>query len=376
MSDPAPGPWSRAGALALAAASGHPVLDLSLGIPPDSPPALAMAGPEPSDLTNYPATAGSPRFRAAGRDYLARRFGVAVPVDAVAPCVGAKECVATLPALLRHRTTGHRDTVLVPALSYPPYRAGAEFAGLRVWRVPTDEQGRMDVAALPTEVAERAVCLFVTSPGNPTGLSEPLPVIAEWGRRHDVPVVSDEAYAELCWAGPPRTVLATGIAGVLAVHSLSKRSHVPGLRVGLLAGDPELVRTVVGWRREVGLISPGPAQRVAADLLADDAHADVQRERHQHRVHGLVTLLRDIGVECRPPEGGMFVWARAPEGSGRQWADRLAAEYAIVTTPGDVYGPTGADHVRLAAVVDPALLRERLAPVRSRFPADQEKSRR
>ncbi|MGW4464802.1 pyridoxal phosphate-dependent aminotransferase [Micromonospora sp. NPDC004704] len=356
--------WDRAAAWTLAVGSGRPVLDLSLGIPPDPPPALATVRLRPEDLTGYPPTAGTPEFRVAARDYLARRFGAAVPVDAVAPCAGVKECVAMLPALLRNPMAPHRDTVLVPALSYAPYRAGAEFAGLRVLRVPTDQHGRMDVTALTPEVAGRAVCLFVTSPGNPTGIVEPLPAIATWGRRHGVPVISDEAYAELTWAGPPRTVLTTGLDGVLAVHSLSKRSHVPGLRAGLLAGDPALVAAVVRGRRDLGLIPSGPAQHIAATLLADDEHVRVHLARHRQRLEGLVALLRDLDVDVRPPEGGMFAWARAPGGSGRRWADRLAAGYGIVTTPGEVYGQAGAAHVRLAAVVDPDLLRDRLAPAR------------
>jgi acetylornithine/N-succinyldiaminopimelate aminotransferase len=350
-------PWSRSAALALAAASGRGVLDLSLGLPPDPPPDLALELPEPADLTNYPPTVGTPQFRGAARDYLSRRFGVTVPDDAVAPCAGAKEGVATLPALLR---VDERDTVLVPALSYAPYRAGATFAGLRVERVPVDERGRMDVEALPAGLARRTVCLFVTSPSNPTGELEPLGAIAEWGRRHDVPVVSDEAYAELTWTGRPRTVLASGLRGVLAVHSLAKRSHVPGLRAGLLAGDPDLIARIVPQRRELGLILSAPAQRLAARLLADDAHVTVQRERNRRRVHGLISVLTEAGLAVTAPEGGLFAWVRAPGGSGRQWADRLAADHGIVATPGEVYGPSGASHVRLAAVADPALIRDRL----------------
>lgn len=352
-------PWSRPGALTLAAASGWPVLDLSLGLPSDPPPDLAIKPPSPTDLTEYPPTAGTAQFRASARDNLARRFGVTLPDDAVAPCAGAKECLSTLPALLREPDTG-RDTVLVPALSYPPYRAGAALAGLRVERVPIDGEGRMDVGALPHELARRAVCLFVTSPSNPTGGLEPLPGIAAWGRHHRVPIISDEAYAELTWTGPPRTILAAGLTGVLAVHSLSKRSHVPGLRAGLIAGDPGLLSRVVAQRRELGLVPSLPAQRMAAMLLADDAHVTVQRERNRRRVQAIIAELNVAGQLVRFPDGGLFVWVRAPGGSGRRWAHRLAADHGIVVTPGDVYGPLGAGYARLAAVAEPDLIHDRL----------------
>lgn len=356
-------PWSRTAALKLASDSGQAVLDLSLGLPPDPPPDVALERPQAADLTSYPPTAGTTRFRDTARDYLNRRFGVTVPDGAVAPCVGAKEGVATLPALLRRNG---RDTVLLPALGYAPYRAAAVFAGLRVERVPVDGRGCMDVGALPGGTAQRAVCLFLNSPSNPTGHLEPLATIAEWGRHHDVTVISDEAYAELTWTGPPRTVLESGLHGVLAVHSLSKRSHVPGLRAGLLAGDPVLLGRVVAQRRELGLIASGPAQRLAARLLDDDTHVTVQRERNRVRVLGLISALTEAGLAVPAPAGGLFAWVAAPGGSGRQWADHLATELGIVATPGEVYGPSGTSHVRLAAVADPDLIRDRLIPLASR----------
>ena len=137
---------------------------------------------------------------------------------------------------------------------------------------------------------------------------------------------------------------------------------MPGLRAGLLAGDPTLVSAVIQGRRDLGLIPSGPAQHTAATLLADDEHVRVQLDRHRRRLDGLVAVLSDLGLDVRPPEGGMFAWVRAPGGSGRRWAARLAADHGIVVTPGAVYGPAGTAHARLAAVVDPSLLHDRLTP--------------
>ncbi|MEU3495158.1 aminotransferase class I/II-fold pyridoxal phosphate-dependent enzyme [Kitasatospora cineracea] len=363
---------SREELLRLAAGSGLPVLDLSLGVPADPSPADPLpadpAPPAPSARpapAAYPASAGSEVLRTAAAGYLHRRFGVRVPVEAVAACVGTKEFISTLPLFLREiRGDDARDTVLIPALCYPTYEYGARLAGLRVHRVPVDGRLRMRLDLLPAAVVGRALCLWVNSPANPTGTVEPLDRIAAWGRARGVPVLSDEAYAEATWAHPPRTVLAGGLSGVLAVHSLSKRSHAPGLRVGFYAGDPHLVAELVPRRRAAGLMAGSASQARAAALLDDDAHALAQRERNARRVAGLVAELDRAGLPCRPPGGGLFAWVAAPDGRGTAFARRLAAEAGLVVMPGAEYGPGGGGHVRIAAVHDPAAVAARLALLR------------
>ncbi|GAA2189700.1 pyridoxal phosphate-dependent aminotransferase [Micromonospora lupini] len=354
------GPPSREELLDLARGSGSALLDLSLGVPADPPPPTAggSSGQEPA---GYPPSAGTEELRLAAAGYLRRRFGVALAPDAVAACAGAKEFISTLPLFLRDAglVPPGRDTVLIPRLCYPAYENGARLAGFATYRVPADDDHRMRPDLLPASVRDRALCLWVNSPSNPTGALEPLDTLVDWGRRYGVLVVSDEAYTESTWCGSPRTALAHGVDGVLAVHSLSKRSNSPGLRVGFYAGDPAVVGRLVPCRRAAGLMAGAVAQRSAAYLLGDDEHARVQYERGATRVADLVRLLTANGAAARSPDGGFFVWTAAPDGDGDAWARSLAGRAGIVVMPGGAYGPAGRGHVRFAAVRDIAEITSR-----------------
>jgi aspartate/methionine/tyrosine aminotransferase len=186
-----------------------------------------------------------------------RRFAVSVDPGHIAACIGTKEFVGTLPQWLKLRRP-ERDTVLYPAVSYPTYEMGAILAGCRAIAVPLNEHGGLDLGAIRAEDVDRALVLWVNSPSNPTGALDDLGAAAAWGRSVGVPVFSDECYAEFTWEGPARSILQHGTQGVVAVHSLSKRSNLAGLRVGAFAGDPELVAYLSEVRKHVGLMVPGP----------------------------------------------------------------------------------------------------------------------
>jgi aspartate/methionine/tyrosine aminotransferase len=204
----------------------------------------------------------------------------------------------------------------------------------------------------------------VNTPGNPTGALDDLGAAAAWGRAHGVPVLSDECYVEFTWAGPPRTILQHGAEGVLAVHSLSKRSNLAGARAGFYAGDPHLVHYLAELRKHAGFMVPGPVQAAAVAAWADDVHVDEQRERYRHRLSTMRTALAGIGVEAPAPDGAFYLWAPAPDGDAWALTRRLATEGGALVSPGEFYGPGGAGHVRVA-VVQPddriELVAERLA---------------
>jgi aspartate/methionine/tyrosine aminotransferase len=272
----------------------------------------------------------------------------------VALCIGTKELVAGLPGWLRLRDPS-RDTVLYPALAYPTYEMGALLAGLRPVAVPVDEHFRLDLDAVGASDAARALVLWVDSPGNPAGQLEDLGAVADWGRRRGVLVASDECYAELTWSGPPQTVLgrgggASGHEGVLAVHSLSKRSNLAGLRFGWYAGDPDVVRFLREVRQHAGFMVPGAVQRAGTVALRDQGHADEQRERYRARLERLRAILGAEGAPAPMPEGGLYVWAQAPPGGSWAFASHLAARGGMVVSPGEFYGPAGEGYVRVAAV--------------------------
>ena len=375
MSAPAalePYPYDRLGGLrAIAGEHDGGCVDLSVGDPCDPPPpaavqALGGSGAERS----YPPSVGSAELRAAAAGWLARRFGVESAPEDLAACVGTKELVASLPRLLQLRGAAG-DTVLYPAVSYPTYAMGAKLAGLRAVGVPRDAEGRLDLAAVDPANAERALCLWVNSPANPTGAVEDLGAVAAWGRERGVLVCSDECYVEYVWdrpgTGPPlagRTILAHGTEGTLALHSLSKRSNLAGVRAGFYAGDAVLMDFLSQARRHLGFMMPGPSQAAAAAALGDDEHVEAQRTRYLRRLDLLAGLLERLDLQVPLPEGAFYLWVPAPGGDAWALAERLAATAGMLVSPGEFYGQAGADHVRVSATVPDerlALLERRLA---------------
>jgi succinyldiaminopimelate transaminase len=352
-----PYPYDRVAELGrLAEALPGGMVDCSVGTPCDPPPpavvdALSGSGSE----RGYPASVGSPGLRQAAAAWLSRRFGLEpVSPSSVAACVGTKELVASVPRMLRLRQPS-RDTVLYPAISYPTYAMGALLADCRAVPVPpgTGKVGGLDLSAIAESDAERALVLWSNSPSNPTGGLGDLGAEATWGRAHGVPVFSDECYAEFTWAGPPRSVLEHGFDGVMAVHSLSKRSNLAGVRVGFFAGDPELVEFLALVRRHAGLMVPGPAQAAAAVALADDAHVEVQRGRYLERLTFLADVLTRWGCPTDLPEGAFYLWVPVPSGrwsDGWSMAEELARTAGLLVGPGDLYGAGGAGFVRIAMV--------------------------
>jgi len=328
------------------------VVDLSRGIPCDPVPEVvadALAS-DPDSARPYPPSIGTPELLDAVVQWFGRRIGVVLDTTQVGACLGTKELVTSLPHLLRLRNPG-RDTVLYPAVAYPSYEMGATLAGCRAVPVALDEDWRIDLASIDEADAERALCLWVNTPGNPAGALDDLEAASHWGRARSVPVVSDECYIEFTWAGKPRSILQCGMDGVLAVHSLSKRSNLAGLRVGFYAGDPDLVWYLRETRKHQGLLVPGPAQIAGAASLQDQDHVNVQADRYRRRLEALVEVLAALDLEADLPEGGFYLWVEAPDGDESALCLRLATELGVLTTPGPTFGGGGAGYVRIAAVV-------------------------
>ena len=335
-------PWDRLTPYADRAGA-HPggLVDLSVGTPVDpTPEVVRHALRDAADAPGYPLTAGTAPLREAAARWLSRRLGVECPPEDVLPTIGSKELVALLPSLL-----GLSGRVLFPDLAYPTYDIGARLAGCEPVAVRTTD-GVVDVDALdPTDAA----ALWVNHPANPHGALAPPGHLAEvvaWGRAHGVPVLSDECYAEFGWARPAESVLAQGTDGVLAVHSLSKRSNLAGYRAAFVAGDRAIVRRLLEVRRHAGLIVPGPVQAAMTVALDDDAHVDEQRARYAERRALLTPALERAGWRIDHSEGGLYLWATR----GDDCWDAVAwfAERGILVAPGAFYGAPGARHVRIA----------------------------
>jgi succinyldiaminopimelate transaminase len=342
---PPPYPYDRLDEItAIAARHEGGAVDLSIGTPCDPPPPAVLAALSAGDTARgYPPSIGTPAFRAAAARWIERRLGASVdPATEVAACVGTKEFVASLPQYLRLRDPS-RDTVLYPAISYPTYEMGATLAGLRA--VPY-----LSLSDVSDEDATRALCVWVNSPGNPTGALGDLPAAASWGRERSVLVVSDECYAEFSWVAGPTTILREGTDGVIALHSLSKRDNFAGARIGHYAGDAALVHYLREVRKHAGLMPPGPVQAAAVIALDDDEHVEVQGARYLGRLRLLVDVLRAAGYAADLPDGAFYLWVEVPDGDAWAAARDLAERAGIVVSPGEFYGPHSTGYVRIAAV--------------------------
>jgi succinyldiaminopimelate transaminase len=343
--EPPPYPYERLDEIA-AIAGQHDggAVDLSIGTPCDPPPAEVLAALSAGDTARgYPPSIGTKAFRDAAAGWMQRRLGASVDPDReLAACVGTKEFVASVPQYL-HLRDPERDTVLYPAISYPTYEMGAMLAGLR----PVPYLELDDVAE---DDADRALCVWVNSPANPTGELHDLAAAAAWGRARAIPVLSDECYAEFTWTGGPTTILREGSAGVLAVHSLSKRDNFAGARIGFYAGDQDLVHYLREVRKHAGLMPPGPVQAAAVIALGDDEHVAAQRARYLARMQRLAAVLDKAGYPAPLPAGAFYLWVPAPGGDAWAAARDLAGKAGLIVSPGEFYGPHGSAHFRVAAV--------------------------
>ena len=337
-------PWdSLAGAAELARKHPDGIVDLSVGTPVDPVPDVVRAALRAADDSpGYPATAGTAALREAAAGWLARRHGVSVDPAAVLPVIGTKEFIASLPTLLG---CGPGDIVAYPALAYPTYDVGARLAGARPVRV----------AGVVSLGPERASLLWLNSPANPTGQVLPpehLRKVVSWARERGTVVASDECYLELGWEATPLSVLHPDACGgshqgLLAVHSLSKRSNLAGYRAGFVTGDPALVGELLEIRKHAGLMVPAPVQAAMAAALADDAHADAQRVRYAARRSKLRPALQAAGWAIEESAAGLYLWATHPDLDCRASVERLA-KAGILVAPGEIYGPGGARHIRVA----------------------------
>ena len=337
-------PWDRLAPYAEKAAA-HPdgLVDLSVGAPVDPTPdvvqrALAAA----TDAPKYPLTYGESAVRDAFSGWLSRRFGVQVDPAAVLPTIGSKELVALMPMLLAY---GPGDTVVVPALAYPTYEVGARLVGADV--VATD--------SLSSLGPRRVSLIWVNSPANPHVKVLPpehLRKVVEWARERGAIVASDECYLEYGWEEEPVSILdervnGGSVDGLLAVHSLSKRSNIAGYRAGFVCGDASLVHELLEVRKNLGLIVPQPIQRAMVAALNDDAHVDEQRARYGGRRSMLTEAFADAGWHVEDGAGGLYLWVR--RGGDDCWAlVSTLADVGILVAPGEFYGPAGSSHARVA----------------------------
>jgi succinyldiaminopimelate transaminase len=337
-------PWDTI-ATARATAEAHPggIVDLSVGTPIDPTPELATrALCRAANSPGYPLTAGTLALREAIASYLTRRWGAdGLAPDDTLPVIGTKEFVAWLPTLLG---LGPGDLVVYPTMAYPTYLVGARIAGCRA--IACDDLDQLGDA--------EPALIWINSPSNPTGQildADTLKYRVTWARERGALVASDECYGEFGWEAEPISVLHPSINGgrhngLLAVHSLSKRSNVAGYRAGFIAGDRDVVADLLLIRKHAGMLVPRPVQDAMIELLDDHDHVEQQRERYLRRRSMLRPALEAAGFRIDYSEGSIYLWATRDEDCHAS-VDFLA-RLGILVAPGDFYGPVADRHVRVA----------------------------
>jgi len=356
-------PWDLLAA-AKAVASDHEdgVVDLSIGTPVDSVPmAVRNALSAASDAPGYPTVHGQAALREAYSQWLERSHGIPdLNPEYVLPTLGSKELVASLPAQLGF---GPGSVVVIPELAYPTYVVGVLAAGATPVRADS-------LTALGPDTPSM---IWINSPSNPTGRVLGVPHLAkvvEWARRRGVVVASDECYLDLGWEAQPVSILHPDVShgdhtGLLAVHSLSKRSNLAGYRAGFVSGDPEIIGSLIALRKHLGLIVPTPVQAAATAALSDDGPVVMQKMRYAKRRDVLADAFEEAGFRVGEAEGhsaaGLYLWMSRNEPAMKsvEWL----AERGILVAPGTFYGPAGAKHIRVAFTATD----ERVAQVAARL---------
>ena len=351
-------PWDTlAGARQQAFAHPDGVVDLSVGTPVDPTPQLAReALARASEAPGYPTVWGAPETRRAIINYMMGRWrSVELADECVMPVIGTKELVGWLPTLLG---LGENDAVVFPECAYPTYAVGAQVAGARL--VPLDD---------PSQLPADTRLIWINSPANPSGQMLSLEQLRAWvqaARQMGAVLASDECYGEFAWDAEAISVLDPRVndgdlSGLLAVHSISKRSNAAGYRGGFVAGDPSVVADLIGARKHLGMMLPSPIQAAMAALLGDQEHVEQQRERYLARRAKLRPALESAGFRIEHSEGALYLWATRDEPC-RDSIDWLSKR-GILAAPGDFYGEAANMHVRIALTATD----ERIAAAASRL---------
>ena len=381
-------PFARLTELLHGIEPGEPPIDLSLGEPHALIP--SFLGPtlerHVSEFGRYPPIRGIPALRQAITDWLARRYpalaGHIDPDSHVLPLTGSREGLfsAIFPALARKGPVT-QPAVLIPNPFYPAYAAAAGTSGAEpVFLTGSPATGFLpDLEAIDRELLSRTIALYLCSPSNPQGAVADRGYLAAaiaLARRFDFMLFADECYSEIYGESPPpgalEVALATdgSFANVVVFQSLSKRSGLPGLRSGFIAGDPSFIAPFGRFRNVACPQMPLPIQHVSVEAWSDEEHVSQGRALYRQNFDIADEVLGDR-YGYRRPEGGFFLWLDlGPQGGGETAVTTLWKGCGVRLLPGSYLARDGAgginpgtNHARVALVHDPRTTGEALARI-------------
>jgi N-succinyldiaminopimelate aminotransferase len=346
---------------------------LSIGEPQHAPPRFAVEEliTHLHLLARYPTSRGTETLREAAAGWLTRRFslpdGTIDPARHLLPVCGTREALFAIAQAVVDRSRA-RPTVVMPNPFYQIYEGAALLAGARPHYVNATRESSYlpDLASVPESVWADCQLLYLCSPHNPTGAvmsRQDLATAIELADRHDFVIAADECYSELYddeQAPPPGLLeVAAGMGRAdfrhcLVFHSLSKRSNLPGLRSGFVAGDAGLIERYFRYRTYQGCAMPPPAQAASAAVWADEAHVHANRQVYREKFDAVLDELAGV-LDLERPPAGFYLWPRTPV-ADTELARRLFSEEAVTVLPGSFLSRTadginpGAGHVRIALV--------------------------
>ena len=337
-------------------ASGQTVYDFGKGDPEEPPPSFVGDALKAAIAPRlpYPRVKGSQAVREAIAAYMQRRFGVTLNPDTqIVPTSGSKEAVFHMPLLVIDRDASDRG-VLFPDPGYPAYQRGALFSGGEAIAVHLEGDHILRPWILPEDVIARTRLIWINTPHNPSGAVmslDDLQRAADFCRERDILLVSDETYADVYHSDAPHSLLECGTDGVLALHSLSKRSGMTGFRSGFVAGDPALVSRLSTLRTNPGIVPTDFVNAAAVAAWSDDNHTEGRRAVFRQKKALFLAFFDEMNIRVIGREASLYLWVEVPGGDDEAYATRLL-DAGIVVSPGRIFGVDGAGrgYIRLAMV--------------------------
>jgi len=355
-------------------------ISLGIGEPRHATPHLVLdaLAKATAQLAAYPATAGLPALRTACVNWMDRRYGLKLDAATqVLPVNGSREALFAFAQTVIDPTQPGA-TVVCPNPFYQIYEGAALLAGAQTYYAPSDPtlNFNVDWDKVPADVWAQTQLLFVCSPGNPTGSVMPL---SDWEKlfalsdRYGFVIASDECYSEIYFReeAPLGGLEAaaklgrTDFKNLVAFTSLSKRSNVPGMRSGFVAGDAHILKQFLLYRTYQCSAMSGMVQAASVAAWDDEAHVVANREQYRQKFAAVTPLLAEV-MDVRLPDAGFYLWAAVPGGNDVAFARDLLAQYNVTVLPGSYlareghgigqpggFNP-GAGRIRMALVAETA----------------------
>ena len=355
-------------------------ISLGIGEPKHATPEFikkALTASLDTALSGYPATAGELRMREACGNWLQRRYNIEInPATQVLPVNGSREALFSLTqAVVNPTQSGNDPIVISPNPFYQIYEGATLLGGAKPYYVPNTAENNYaaDWDAVPAEVWAQTQLLFVCSPGNPTGKIMPLQEwqkLFELSEKYDFVIASDECYSEIYFRDEPPLggLEAASLLGykdfkrLVAFTSLSKRSNVPGLRSGFVAGDAAILKDFLLYRTYHGCAMSGVVQAASIAAWNDEAHVVENRNLYRTKFAQVTPVLADV-MDVKLPDASFYLWAGVPavwNHSDTDFARELYAAEHVTVLPGSYiareahgFNP-GQGRVRMALVAETA----------------------